>query len=57
MGAFLAIPVAASAEIILERLQARAVPVGLEPSPGADLDDVDDPDGKPAAKPAHARGT
>jgi predicted PurR-regulated permease PerM len=46
MGAFLAIPVAASAEIILERLQARTVPVGLEPSPGADLDEdgeVDDP--------------
>lgn len=46
MGAFLAIPVAASAEIILERLQARTVPVGLEPSPGADLEDdeVGDPD-------------
>jgi predicted PurR-regulated permease PerM len=56
MGAFLAIPVAASAEIILERLQARTVPVGLEPSPGADLDEDDDPDGKPATKPVHAPG-
>jgi predicted PurR-regulated permease PerM len=30
-GAFIAVPVAASAEIVLERLQARAEPVGLEP--------------------------
>jgi predicted PurR-regulated permease PerM len=32
LGAFLAIPIAASAEIILERMQNRVVPVGLEPS-------------------------
>ena len=32
LGAFLAIPIAASAEIILERMQNRTVPVGLEPS-------------------------
>ncbi len=30
-GAFIAVPVAASAEIILERFEARAVPVGLDP--------------------------
>lgn len=37
IGAYLAIPIAASAEIILERLQAREVPVALEPeaSPSA----------------------
>ena len=33
LGAFLAIPIAASAEIVLERLQDREVPVGLEPGP------------------------
>jgi predicted PurR-regulated permease PerM len=32
LGAFLAIPIAASAEIILERMQNRVVPVGLEPA-------------------------
>jgi predicted PurR-regulated permease PerM len=62
MGAFLAIPVAASTEIILERLQARTVPVGLEPSPGADLEEdgeVDDPDEDVprAGDPVHAPGT
>jgi predicted PurR-regulated permease PerM len=62
MGAFLAIPVAASTEIILERLQARTVPVGLEPSPGADLEEdgeVDDPDEDVprAGDPIHAPGT
>ena len=31
-GAFIAVPVAAAAEIVLERLQARAEPVRLEPS-------------------------
>ena len=31
-GAFIAVPIAASAEIILERLQARSQPVGLEPA-------------------------
>ena len=36
LGAFLAIPIAASAEIILERLQNRETPVGLEPAPATD---------------------
>jgi predicted PurR-regulated permease PerM len=44
LGAFLAIPIVASAEIILERLQARVDPVGLEP--GSDTED--DPEGTPA---------
>jgi predicted PurR-regulated permease PerM len=34
-GAYLAIPIAASAEIVLERLQARTVPVALEPEAAA----------------------
>lgn len=34
-GAYLAIPIAASAEIVLERLQARTVPVALEPDAAA----------------------
>jgi len=34
IGAFLAVPIAASAEIILERLQARESPVALEPDVG-----------------------
>ncbi|HEY4190857.1 MAG TPA: AI-2E family transporter [Candidatus Limnocylindrales bacterium] len=36
VGAFLAVPLAASAEIVLERLQARDVPVALEPDVGSD---------------------
>ncbi len=41
-GAFIAVPIAASAEIILERLQARAQPVGLEPgsAPAEDPSDA-----------------
>ncbi|MGZ6269677.1 MAG: AI-2E family transporter [Candidatus Limnocylindrales bacterium] len=46
LGAFLAIPVAASVEIILERLQSRDVPVGLEPGPTSE--DADDEDGAAA---------
>ena len=38
LGAFLAIPIAASAEIILERMQKRDVPVGLEPGPAPNLE-------------------
>ncbi len=34
LGAFVAVPIAASAEIVLERLQARDVPVALEPDVG-----------------------
>ena len=37
-GAFIAVPIAASAEIVLERLQARAQPVGLEPTAVPDED-------------------
>ena len=36
IGAFLAVPIAASAEILLERLQAREMPVALEPDVGED---------------------
>jgi predicted PurR-regulated permease PerM len=40
VGAFLAVPIAASVEVILERLQARKVPVSQEPaSDGAPQDD------------------
>ena len=42
LGAFIAVPMAASAEIILERLQARAQPVGLEPA-GTPAEDAPDP--------------
>jgi predicted PurR-regulated permease PerM len=31
VGAFLAVPLAAAAEVVLERMQAREVPVGQEP--------------------------
>ena len=34
LGAFVAVPIAASVEIVLERLQARDVPVALEPDVG-----------------------
>ncbi len=36
IGAFLAVPIAASAEILLERLQARELPVALEPDVGSE---------------------
>jgi predicted PurR-regulated permease PerM len=36
VGAFLAVPIAASAEILLERAQAREMPVALEPDVGED---------------------
>ena len=36
LGAFISVPIAASAEIVLQRLQAREVPVALEPDVGAD---------------------
>jgi predicted PurR-regulated permease PerM len=51
-GAFIAVPVAASAEIVLERLQARAEPVGLEPG-GAPAEAVA-PDEIPDLTPAAA---
>ena len=35
VGAFLAVPVAAAAEVILERMQAREVPIAQEPSSGS----------------------
>jgi len=47
VGAFLAVPVAASVEIVLTRLQARETPVGLEPAAVAAPDeDVRDDDGR-----------
>ena len=46
-GAFIAVPVTASAEIVLERLEARAVPVGLEPRHATDDDLATDPQGPP----------
>ena len=47
VGAFLAVPVAASVEIVLTRLQARETPVGLEPAVVAAPDeDVRDDDGR-----------
>ncbi len=39
IGALLAVPVAATAEILLEGLQAREVPVAQDPTTGADSDD------------------
>jgi predicted PurR-regulated permease PerM len=59
VGAFLAIPIAASAEIILERLQNREVPVGLEPGSAADEEGASS-DGAASAEPSAAsneRGT
>jgi predicted PurR-regulated permease PerM len=60
-GAFIAVPIAASAEIVLERLQARAQPVGLEPS-GAPAEDAAElpataSPGKVPARPAGAIGS
>jgi predicted PurR-regulated permease PerM len=60
LGAFLAVPIAASAEIILERLQSRVVPVGIEPEspPGiTDADEPADPTEPAAAKRARAAGS
>jgi predicted PurR-regulated permease PerM len=48
LGAFLAIPIAASAEIILERMQNRVVPVGLEPS-GTDEEETTEGAAVPAS--------
>jgi predicted PurR-regulated permease PerM len=44
LGAFLAVPIAASAEIILERLQSRRVPVGIEPESPPGITDADEPE-------------
>ena len=42
VGAFVAVPFAAAAEVILERLQARDVPVTQEPSTGSSTQDTAD---------------
>ena len=42
VGAFLAVPVAAAVEVVLERLQARDVPVAQEPSTAPDEETADD---------------
>jgi len=36
VGAFLAVPIVAAAEVLLERMQAREVPVAVEPDVGGD---------------------
>jgi predicted PurR-regulated permease PerM len=46
VGALLAIPVAAIAIVVLDRVQAREVPVTLDPSPSAEAEEPDD--GEPA---------
>ncbi len=56
LGAFLAIPIAASAEIILERMQNRVVPVGLEPGSAANAGEDAVPDVAVSAKRIAAPG-
>jgi predicted PurR-regulated permease PerM len=46
IGAFLAVPVAASIEIVLQRLQAREAPVAQDPSAIETEEDDDDEDGR-----------
>ena len=46
VGAFLAVPVAASVEIVLQRLQAREEPVAQDPSAIESEEDDDDEDGR-----------
>ncbi len=46
IGAFLAVPVAASLEIVLQRLQAREEPVAQDPSAIESSEDDDDDDGR-----------
>ena len=46
IGAFLAVPVAASLEIVLQRLQAREEPVAQDPSAIESADDDEDQDGR-----------
>lgn len=48
LGAFLAIPITASAEIILERMQNRVVPVGLEPT-GTDDEEASTGEAEPTS--------
>jgi predicted PurR-regulated permease PerM len=56
-GAFIAVPIAASAEIVLERQQARARPVGLEPTTVPDEDAAERPaTASPAELPARPAG-
>jgi predicted PurR-regulated permease PerM len=60
LGALLAVPLAASAEIILERLQSRVVPVGIEPEAPlgtTDEDEPPDPAGARPAEPVRATGS
>ena len=42
IGALLAVPIAATAEILLEGLQAREVPVAQDPTSAPDRDDADE---------------
>jgi predicted PurR-regulated permease PerM len=51
LGALLAVPIVATAEILLEGLQAREVPVAQDPTSMPDQDDVEEDEaglGKPA---------
>jgi predicted PurR-regulated permease PerM len=42
LGALLAVPIAAAVEVVLERLQAREVPVAQEPTAASDAESADD---------------
>ena len=55
IGAFLAVPVAASLEIVLQRLQAREEPVAQDPSAIESEEDDDDERAGQGARPARER--
>jgi len=60
IGALLAVPIAATAEILLEGLQAREVPVAQDPTAVPERDDDEDvpttPTAQPGSDPAAVRG-